>query len=50
MLYNLVQNPEKQEALYQELRKEMTPGKALTPEVLEDGLTYLKAAVKETQR
>ena len=50
MIYNLVQNPDKQEALYQELRKEVTPGKALAPEELEDGLKYMKAAVKETQR
>ena len=50
VIYNLVKNPDIQEKLYQELRAEVTPGQHVKPEVLEDGLKYLKAVLHETQR
>ena len=50
MIYNLAKNPDKQEKLYQELKEEVTAGKPISAEALEDKLPYLKAAVKESQR
>ena len=50
LIYHLAHNQEKQEKLYQELKAEVTADQPISPEVLEDGLMYLKATVKESQR
>ena len=50
LIYHLAHNQEKQQKLYQELKAEMTAEEPIPQEVLEDGLSYLKATVKESQR
>ena len=50
MIHNLAKNPDKQEKLYQELKEEVTPGKPISAELLEDKLSYLKAVIKESDR
>ena len=50
LIYHLAHNPEKQQKLYQELKAEVTTEEPIPQEVLEDGLSYLKAVVKESMR
>ena len=50
LIYHLAHNPETQEKLYQELKVEVRAEEPIPPEVMEGGLSYLKATVKESQR
>ena len=46
----MAHNPEKQDILYEEVKAEVRAGKPISQEVLEGGLSYLKAVVKESMR
>ena len=50
MTYLLAKNPDKQETLYEELRRELPPGQPVTHEMLERNLKYLRATLREVNR
>ena len=50
MTYLLAKNPDKQEALYEELRRELPPGQPVTHEMLGRNLKYLRATLREVNR
>ena len=50
MTYLLAKNPDKQETLYEELRRELPPGQPVTHEMLGRNLKYLRATLREVNR